>query len=488
MTLKSIFQLVIILIGFAKIPVSQTFEKYHRSFEDELVYDAILLDSTTCIFALNTGDFNYDTYYTKIFKIETQTGKLTDSTLIEPTLQNCYFRGVFDLLKANDSLFIGIGKFGIYGSSEEIQYIVHFNNNLQILFDTIIDIPEIEECFQKTILTEDSKLVSVGTIINSYDYERLLCEKTIFGDSIRYETYSHPYSLTATSVVDIPHKNKYHMFIYGGGEARPYDIIDKSTLQLDTTLKRPAFFNPIDAVPDNADSSIYYIGGKQYSYNSDRFDLSYLKINDNGEIINHLIYETDSNTFYTYKCLSPFNNHIYFAGVYPFTQNPPTLYPEQRWILLYRLNKDGSIVWQKFYKGEVNYMAYKLLATIDGGALIFSTRYDWNDPIPDQRDLHILKIDSTGYYTPLTGTEEGFEQMSKQILVYPNPAKDKVNFVFGLYHDLEISIFNLVGELILIEDYNSSATLDISRFPAGSYIYKITGENGFFEEGKLVKQ
>ena len=79
---------------------------------------------------------------------------------------------------------------------------------------------------------------------------------------------------------------------------------------------------------------------------------------------------------------------------------PPFLYPEQRWILIYRLNKDGSIVWQKFYKGEVNYMAYKILATADGGALIFSTRYDWNDSIPMQRDVHILKIEAPDITTP----------------------------------------------------------------------------------------
>ncbi len=488
MSLKSIFIVVIVLLVFTKIPVCQTFEKFYRTFEDELVYDAILLDSATCIFALNTGNFYTDTYLTKIFKIETQTGNIIYSISVEPTMQDYYFRGIFDLLKANNSLFLGIGKFGINGSGEEIQYIVHFNNNLQISFDTTINIPDIEERFQKTILSDDSKLVSVGTIINSYNYEKLLCEKNIFGDSIRYETYIHPYSLTATAVVDIPHKGTYHMFIYGGGSERPYDIIDKSSLQIDTTLQRPSFFGSIDGVPDDKDSSIYYIAGKQGSAYTSKNDLSYLKLNDEGEILNHFTYDIDSNTFYTYKCFSPYNGHIYFAGVCPFTQSPPTMYPEQRWILLYRLNKDGSIIWQKFYKGEVNYMAYKVLATNDGGALIFSERYDWNDPVPNQRDLHILKIDSTGYYTPLTGTEEEFEQMEKQILVYPNPVENKVNFVFGLYKNLEINIFDLSGKKVFSDTFIHSANINLSHLNAGIYPYTISGKNGFYEEGKLVKK
>ena len=133
-------------------------------------------------------------------------------------------------------------------------------------------------------------------------------------------------------------------------------------------------------------------------------------------------------------------------------------------------------------------MVYKILSTPDNGAILFTTKYDWNDPIPNQRDVHILKIDSIGFYTPLTSTEEVLEQMDKQILVYPNPAKDNVNFVFGLYQNLEISIYNLMGEIILSDKYKSSATIDISNLPTGTYIYKITGENGFYEEGKLVKQ
>lgn len=480
----SVFALFLFCLQF-QLCYSQTFEKNYRTFEDELVYDAILLDSTTCIFALNSGNFNNDIYSTKLFSIETQTGNIIDSTFVEPTLPGHYFRGIFDVLKANDSLFVGIGKFATYESNEEIQYIVHFNNFLDITFDTTINIPDIDEEIQKTILTTEMKLVSVGRTLN--DYLMLLCEKEINGDSIKYQLYDHPTALTATCAVDIDYKEKYHMFIYGGGIERPFDIIDKLTLNIDTTLKRPEYFAAIDAVLDDSDSTIYYVAGKQGYAAIEKFDLSFLKVNSEG-VYEQFIYPNDENIYYTYKCLSPLNNHIYFAGVYPFTQNPPTLYPEQRWILLNRLNKDGSIDWQKFYKGEVNYMAHKVLATNDGGALIFSTRYDWTDPIPNQRDLHILKIDSTGYYTPLTSTEEVFEQMDKQILVYPNPAKDKVNFVFGLYQNLEISIFDLMGELILSQEYKSSATIDISYLPSGTYIYKISGENGFFEEGKLVKQ
>jgi hypothetical protein len=132
-------------------------------------------------------------------------------------------------------------------------------------------------------------------------------------------------------------------------------------------------------------------------------------------------------------------------------------------------------------------MPYKVLATSDGGALILSHKYDWNSPYPNQRDIHILKIDSTGWYEGLpVGTDE-YSGM-KQILVYPNPAKDQVHFEPGLYTDLELQIFNQTGILLLAKPLHSHRTVDVSGYETGIYIYVIQNKNGFLEKGKLVKE
>jgi hypothetical protein len=132
-------------------------------------------------------------------------------------------------------------------------------------------------------------------------------------------------------------------------------------------------------------------------------------------------------------------------------------------------------------------MPNKIIATKDGGALIVSTKYNWNDPIPMQRDVHILKIDSTGYYDPITRTEEEFEQLNKQILVYPNPVISEVNFVLGLYSNLQLSIYNSTGERKIFQSLPSSQTIDVSELPSGIYVYLLTGKNGFKETGKIIK-
>ena len=483
MDFKIIFFIATFFIWQLNHSISQTFEKFIATSLDEVVYDAQLSGSSECVFALNTGDFNDNTYYSKIFKINTNTGSFIDSLIIEPELQGFHFSGIFDLLKANDSLFIGIGKFNLDGGNEQFQYILHFNQNLDVVFDTIIDIPEINESLQKTILAQNSKLVSVGKIQNSS--EILICEKTVFGDSIRHKTYNEP-SVTASTVVDMPPTNSYHIYIYMGDE-HSFFIIDKTTLNKEESIEQPFWFKPIDAIHDDIDLSKYYVAGKNYDVNSGNNDLFFMKVSIDGTY-ESFIYTTDENIFYTYKCFSPLNNHLYFGGVYPFTPSPPVIYPEERWILLYRLKKDGDIVWQKFYKGGVNYMPYKIVATPDEGALVFSTKYDWNNPAPNQRDVHILKIDSLGYYTPLTGTAEEIEQMERQMLVFPNPVENEVNFVFGLYKDLKVSIFDLTGKRLFSKTFGHSVKIDISHFKPGVYPYTISNGNGFFEEGKLIKK
>jgi hypothetical protein len=132
-------------------------------------------------------------------------------------------------------------------------------------------------------------------------------------------------------------------------------------------------------------------------------------------------------------------------------------------------------------------MPYKVLATNDGGALIFSTKYDWNDTTPLQMDLHILKIDSTGWYEGLPVAIDEFSQM-KQILVYPNPVKNDVNFVLGLYQNLDLQIFNSNGQVVLRKKLEHSEKVKMADLPTGLYIYVLTGENGFIEKGKLIKE
>ena len=113
--------------------------------------------------------------------MDVHSGIFLDSITIEPYFENYYFQGIFDFLKYSDSLFIGIGKFMKNDPTTQIQYIVHINNDLQVIFDTVVDVPEINESFQKSILSSDNLIISVGKDMNGGG-NKLLCEKTFTGN------------------------------------------------------------------------------------------------------------------------------------------------------------------------------------------------------------------------------------------------------------------------------------------------------------------
>jgi len=362
-------------------------------------------------------------------------------------------------------------------------FFAHYNESLELIADTIVGDVEVDEWFFDVIYSSDDLFVFSGMEESGI---LSLEERNIFGELIRKETFTEG-GILASTLSEIASSNKYHLFRYWDNN-HSYYIIDKNDLSVDTIIEYPLGFLPRNTI--GLDTGCYFVAGRKLVLMEPEIDnMSYIKISSNGDIIHEWEYFTDSLEYYTNNCFSINEEYMYFAGTVPVTWDPPIeFYPEQRWILVYKLTHSGEIAWQKFYKGGVNYMPYKVLATNDGGALIFSTKYDWNDPVPNQRDLHILKIDSLGYYTPLTSTAEELLQMTKQILVYPNPVENEVNFVFGLYNNLEINIYDMAGKKVFSNTFAHSAKIDVSHFKPGVYPYTLSNGKGFYEEGKLIKK
>jgi len=453
--------------------------------EDDIVYGALNSNDEETVFALNYGDYLTSDYNVIVYKINSNTGDYIDSCFIYFNYAAYKLNYVSNIFFIEQEVFILIGQCENINTGDKQIFIVKLNEGLEIIGEFIVGDEVIDEYFFDVIYSTDSLLVFSGKDEMGITIE----ERDTEGNLIREKTYSQNGTLAST-LIEIPSLNKYHLFRYWDTN-HSFNIIDKDSLNVDTVIMYPQRLLPRNAII-GLDSSYYYVAGREldiYPFTYGDF-LAFIKVTNTGQIIDHNTYKIDDKiTYYTSQSFTVNPDAIYFGGSYPCTWDPPLFfYPEQRWILLYKLNHDGEILWQKFYKGEVNYMAYKILATSDGGALIFSTRYDWNDSIPNQRDVHILKIDSTGYYNPITGTQEEIAKDQKQILVYPNPSTSEITFVTGLYSGLELSVYNSTGEKVISLPLPSGQTFDISHFPSGVYFYVITGKKGFSESGKIIKR
>jgi hypothetical protein len=486
--MKISFSLLLFFILISESIFTQTFEKIIRTDQDDFSYEAIELGNKYLYFYSKGNYLNGDTKGYAV--IIDSLGNNYDIFHLND-YEDYFEESVLKAFIRNDSTLLCIRKLrNIFTNDLQLNLLeLKYNvSPMELVFDTIYGSNELSEYISDFEFTTDNKIIGAGRHLP--EQQNAIVSIIDLNDmSYNVWYYDVPEAILASTIMDIPEKNAYHVFMYWDNN-KSFLEINKTTMEIDSIHYYPERFLPRNAVKGISDTSYFAVGkGKTYDLYSP-FYPAYIEVGLEGQIYSEHLYEVnfDTNSYYTTNSFDHKFGNIYFGATYNFTQEPPfPYYPEPRWIFINKLNADGTVIWQRFYKGEVNYMPYKVLATNDGGALIFSTKYDWNDTIPLQLDLHILKIDSTGWYEGLPVAIDEFSQM-KQILVYPNPLVDEVNFVLGLYENFDLQIFNINGQIVYQVKLEYSKRINLTHLKQGIYIYVLKGKNGFVEKGKLIKK
>ena len=102
----------------------------------------------------------------------------------------------------------------------------------------------------------------------------------------------------------------------------------------------------------------------------------------------------------------------------------------------------------------------------------------------DETDIFLMKLDADG----LVSTGEITE--GENIRIYPNPGNEEIKVRIAVQHKQSlIELFDLKGRLVLKENFTGTeGSINSTFLPSGTYIYKITSNDGLFESGKWVKQ
>ncbi len=95
-------------------------------------------------------------------------------------------------------------------------------------------------------------------------------------------------------------------------------------------------------------------------------------------------------------------------------------------------------------------------------------------------------------YSPCDPSEvELMSGAQNGIVVYPNPVVNELNILLDYlnYESLTLSIYNILGHLVLEKSIGSSNLLkvDLNDFECGFYFYKIQSANELVAKGKFVK-
>ncbi|MBA3649876.1 MAG: T9SS type A sorting domain-containing protein [Chitinophagales bacterium] len=76
-----------------------------------------------------------------------------------------------------------------------------------------------------------------------------------------------------------------------------------------------------------------------------------------------------------------------------------------------------------------------------------------------------------------------------KIQIYPNPATDQLHIEAPSIHNATVIILNLLGQVVLKQQFSDNASIEISTLPKGMYLINITDKKGnVVQKGKVVKE
>jgi len=370
-----------------------------------------------------------------------------------------------------------------------------FDEDLTIIYDTIIEnsYATANVFNYKLLKTSQNKLLltnqyvpalhdSTNTTLWLLDSNFNIIKENEFHTKVGFE---------GLSVVELPSIYSFHIITQN--EITKINSID---LTYDTIVWKAAdewsqWMSVGGALAIN-DSSYIQPRGYQFLNNNNKNGINtYLYMrNKNGVIKDSLLignmqksfYKTSNSNFDFFSKDSIFVCGMNYSLDSNFASN------EDNTIFLWNVSLNGTINWQKYYSTSgKKLLVNDLSRTNDGGCFITGKIWQWQSNYEINADIFFLKVDRNGI---ISGTQSINEIITQsEIRVYPNPAKDNLNFDMGMYKDFHLSVYNQMGQILLKKNFTSgNNTINIYDFKAGIYFYNLQNKNGKVISGKFVKE
>ncbi len=152
------------------------------------------------------------------------------------------------------------------------------------------------------------------------------------------------------------------------------------------------------------------------------------------------------------------------------------------WYVLAKLHPDNfSPAWVKYYGGDAYYSMFGILATADGGCLMYGAQYTKQGQA--DADAYILKVGADG---TTKVAEPGGQEIKSKIEVFPNPVSNHLS-ISSDQQPFQFYLFDVSGRVVkCIASGTGELDVDVSDLPAAAYFYKVIAKEVL--TGLLLKQ
>ena len=411
--------------------------------------------------------------------------------------------------------FVGIGSVWYRDAQVEKPFVMHFDEDLNLLYRKEVDLPGEYHNFvmMRSLLTQDGDFIYAASLDAQNDYHRLYMRIALDGTLERFyeETEGCGLPIVINAIFEFPEGNyfgdyrisfKYQGYnalqqrLFGFDDDFVFDTIHEyeqivQPLNNDTTYRILIKTSANGTVMPLNDSILLFSDKVKETWYQNMSGTIYctdfstlLSSADlEGNVINYLVIGSCNDTtevpvaFNSIDIAKDESNEDVFiyhgcCGEMPVYQTP---LPNN--ITLTKTDENLNVVWQKNYTHPTRFLqATCLIATHDGGCLVAGGAFD---DLNSHYDLFVLKIDADGN----VGMDE--IAVTDRVIVYPNPVYETVR-IEGV-EVAEVQFYNDLGQLV--KTAKKTNEINVSGLVEGVYLLRITDVDGRSHTARVaVKQ
>ena len=484
-TLKKLLILSSIFISLNLTSQNTTFEYLLSSPLDEYFTDIVELEDGTIYFTGSLSNVQNPNRIKSLIAKMDHSGNLTDSLVFTPPNKNIYINHLFQLENGEFDIVASIyDTINLHKNAGITLY--RMNDQLILYNEKIFAFPA--DYFLSAIFAnrEESGNILVGGAvkITTSNFQPFIYEFNSNFDSLKAKVFTEYVDNGIFSKFKQLSDRNYWIVNMLRGR---YEILDTTFNRL-SQQKIPDVLTANYGVKWDSDTSFYLLGDQLFPPPGHNlgFIHQFHPTDTTGYLANHWRVSDTIDFPALWNGLDFQNKDSIFIGG---TRNMWIGYynPWPSWFVVLQTDSLLKIRWERFYGGDAYYMMGKVVATHDGGCLVAGTRYDYLNTTEQETDIIILKLNSEGL---ILGNTENPGIKMHEAIVYPNPGNEEIKVRIAVQHKQSLfELFDLNGRLILKENFTGTeGSINTTFLPSGTYIYKITSENGLNESGKWVKQ
>lgn len=476
--------LLLAFLGIINCSAQSTFNiLVEDTLYDHQIHDAVELSSGNIII-VDIKNLEPPDFCSRLLKINSN-----GSVLLQKDIKySGYPSGLLSIVQRSDNELILCGVVMENGISK--LWLCVLDSSLNLVNNFFYSLNGYKLQMSKIKSVSNNELICFGTIQDTSMYQTPFTFMYRFSssfDSLQFKLFDDHWSLCQDLVERNDFKGYYLVVLGFNGAGDPGKIISLDlSFQVKKTVVMPNVMN-LSCLKYSDNSHLIVTG--EYSYNwpvNNRRDIGVLKYDTLLNLINSNAFgKSDTEDFPGLQNnLDLTNVHSIFIGG-TSNMGPDEFLTQDSWYILNNIDTSLNLNWQRYYGGDGYYTLYGVLATHDGGCLMYGTFWDYHNTQKYVRYLSLIKVDKNGI---LLGFDGKPSPLLQNVILYPNPGNDWVNVMTQL-PNICIEFFDIAGKTMLKRPLSPGLTLiETLGLNSGMYIYRVFSNTKMIQTGKWIKE